>query len=373
MNSTFIFNSYYFNFLRKLKDIAKPLKDTNNDAEIIYKTVKANYPSYEKYSDEYKVWFMENSNIKLLFSETGNAEKPQLDFSDLLKILDQDDVKNSLLYKDVSISNVRNLLNKDQILLHFCTLFVMFSESEIEDTVVNDLINVINNVKTEDKFKELLEKIESDRLKSLLTYVHTFNDQISNDANMSIKELEDTSLGKLAKEIMSEINIEEIQASLNGTDTDGPSDILASLANPDSGITKLLSTVSQKMISKISSGEINQGDLLNDAMKFSSKLGSSGIMPGLGNMGNMLNMMQKMSGKQGNDGNDSDDDMDMSSLQNIMKGMVENMGNGGRGGKGNMKTETRVDESKMKRLIKAKQLRKKLEDKKKAAREKETK
>jgi hypothetical protein len=162
---------------------------------------------------------------------------------------------------------------------------------------------------------------------------------------------------------MSEINIDEIQSSLKINEEGGDAgDILKSLANPESGITKLLSTVSQKMISKMASGEIRQESLLEDAMKFSSKLGSSGLMPGLGNMGSMLNMMQKMSSNHAAGDSDDDTDMDMSSLQNIMKGMVENMGNAG---PGKAKTETRVDQSKLNRVIKAKQLRRKLEQRKK--------
>lgn len=367
MNTITIFNSYYFNFLRKLKDIAKPLRDNNVDANIIYKTVKTNYPSYEKSSNEYKNWFTENSNIKELFSKINDTE---LNYSEMIKLLDSDNIKNSLIYKDVSVDNIRKILNKDQILLHFCAVFLIFSENDYEEEVINDIMNVINNVKKEEDFKQNIEKIKLERVKLLLKYIYLFNEQVSNDANLSIKELEDTSLGKLAKEIMSEINIDEIQSSLNSPDGEGAVDILSSLANPDSGITKLLSTVSQKMISKISSGEINQGDLLQDAMKFSSKLGSSGIMPGLGNMGNMLNMMQKMSGNHGQSGNDSDDDIEMSSLQNIMKNMVENMGNNKQKvGGNNARTETRIDSNKMNRLIKQKQLRKKLEEKKRKNKE----
>ena len=371
MNTITLFNSYYFNFLRKLKDISKPLREKSEDANIIYKSVKSNYPSYEKHSDEYKNWFTENSIIKDLFSKIDDIE---LNYSEMIKLLDSDTIKNSLIYKDISVNNIRKILNKDQILLHFCAVFLIFSEGDYEEEVINDIINVINNLKKEDDYKENIEKIKIDKVKLLLKYIYLFNEQVSNDANLSIKELEDTSLGKLAKEIMSEINIDEVQSSLNAQEGAGAVDILSSLANPDSGIAKLLSTVSQKMISKISSGEINQGDLLQDAMKFSSKLGSSGIMPGLGNMGNMLNMMQKMSGNQGQSGNDSDDDIEMSSLQNIMKNMVENMGNNnkkGGGVGGNVRTETRIDSNKMNRLIKQKQLRKKLDEKKKKEKNKE--
>lgn len=362
MNNIQLFNSYYFNFLKKLKDIAKPLKGENEDAENIYKVVKSIYPSYEKNSEEYLNWFKENNKIKDLFTLDAS-------YSDIVNKLDDEDIKGSLIYKEITLTNIRKVLKKDQIVLHFCAIFLIFSEDTTNEN--EDIINCINNVKSLDEFNKYINNIQSERIKILLKYIYTFNEQVSTDANLSIKELEDTSLGKLAKEIMSEINIDEIQSSLVNSDGTGKTDggipdILSSLSNPDSGITKLLSTVSQKMISKISSGEINQGDLLQDAMKFSSKLGSSGLMPGLGNMGNMLNMMQKMSANQGMNNDDSDEDIDMSSLKNIMQGMVENMGNKkGRGPGPVGRAETRIDNNKMNRIIKQKQLRKKLEKKRK--------
>ena len=382
------FNSYYFNFLRKIKDISKPLKQENDNAEIIYKSVKEYYPSYDKTSSEYKDWFISNTVVKNLFNDTT------LSYAEYVELLNNENNDSSLVYKNISIHNIRSVLQKDYILLHFLALFTLFSEVDVsyDDATITNIIETINNVKSLDKFNTSLELIENNRIKELLKKVYEFNSKVSTETNDSLKALEQTSLGKLAKEIMEDINIDEIQKSLEKSGENG-GDLLKSLADPDSGLANLLSKVSTTMIQKMASGSIKQEDLLKDAMNFSSKLGSSSGMPGLGDMGSMLSMMQKMTGGAGGagaggagaggagaggagaggagaGGADSDDDsgFDMSALQNIMKSMGGMGGMGGRGnggGKGREDFTTRIDDSKMRRVIKQKQLKKKLDERKK--------
>jgi len=382
------FNSYYFNFLRKIKDISKPLKEENDNAGIIYKSVKEYYPSYDKTSSEYKEWFISNTVVKNLFNDTT------LSYPEYVELLNNENNDSSLVYKNISIHNIRSVLQKDYILLHFLALFTLFSEVDVsyDDATITNIIETINNVKSLDKFNTSLELIENNRIKELLKKVYEFNSKVSTETNDSLKALEQTSLGKLAKEIMEDINIDEIQKSLEKSGENG-GDLLKSLADPDSGLANLLSKVSTTMIQKMASGSIKQEDLLKDAMNFSSKLGSSSGMPGLGDMGSMLSMMQKMTGGArgagargagargagaggagaggaGAGGADSDDDsgFDMSALQNIMKSMGGMGGMGGRGnggGKGREDFTTRIDDSKMRRVIKQKQLKKKLDERKK--------
>lgn len=356
------FNSYYFNFLRKIKEISKPLKSTNDDAAIIYKTVKEYYPSYDKTSSEYKDWYASNTVIKNLFADST------LSYDDIIELLNKEEVYSSLVYKNISVLNIRNILKKDYVLLHFFALFTLFSDEEqsYDENTTANILECINNVKSLDKFNNSLDSIEIIKVKNILQKIYDFNSKTISETDSSLKELEETSLGKLAKEIMSDINIDEIQKSLEMNSENG-GDILKSLANPDSGLAGLLSKISTTMIQKMASGSIKQEDLLKDAMKFSSKLGSSGSMPGLGDMGGMLNMMQKMTSGGGGDADGSDDDsFDMSSLQNIMKNMSKNMGNDGGGGKKEQFASARVDDSKLRRVIKQKQLKKKLDDRKKA-------
>jgi hypothetical protein len=226
--------------------------------------------------------------------------------------------------------------------------------------------------KDEETLDKKLEVIENENIRAMIKIlVEIQQETVVTTFESSFKQLEDTSLGKLAKEIMNDINLDEIQSSLQN---DG--DIMKALSNPDGGLTRLLGSVSQKMISKLASGEIKQETLLQDAMSFSSQLGNLNTasgddsngqngLGGLGDIGAMLEQFQKMtSGLNGNSGNPGG----MAGLQEMMSAMGMGMG-GGAGANRNQRqpnnnTRTRVDSSKLNRTIQARQLRHKLEKRK---------
>jgi hypothetical protein len=185
-----------------------------------------------------------------------------------------------------------------------------------------------------------------------------------------MQQLETTSLGKLAKEIMGDIDVNEVQSSISGG-----GNILESLTNPDGGLSKLLGTVSQKMMSKMSSGELNQETLLQDALKFSSQLqnmipkGSNG--KGGGGFGDIASMMSKVgdlanmmnSGKKDGNDSDSNSDDDDGGGFNFSK-MASMLGSMGDNGKKQKQSRPVINKPELSRVAKAKQLRKKLERKK---------
>jgi hypothetical protein len=161
--------------------------------------------------------------------------------------------------------------------------------------------------------------------------------------------------------------VSEIHKSFSG---DG--NIFSALSNPDGGISKLLGTVSQKMMSKMASGEIKQENLLSDALKFSTQLqgmipkpsgsgsGNDGTNP-LGNfdIGDIMSKVGGLASMMGGGGGGSKNDggFDMSQLASMMGSMMGNQKSGGRT-KG---SRTTVDTSSLNRSAKAKQLRRKLE------------
>ena len=107
-----------------------------------------------------------------------------------------------------------------------------------------------------------------------------------------MEDIEDTSIGKLAKEIMEDVDIEKVKKSIN---TEG--DILGALSDPDNGIGNLIADVSQKMATKLKSGELKQDALLKDALSMASKLpGMSGGGGGAPDIGNIMKMMSGMMG-----------------------------------------------------------------------------
>ena len=150
-----------------------------------------------------------------------------------------------------------------------------------------------------------------------------------------LEDLESTSLGRLAKEIMEDPEVKNLQDAMRnmGTgDGTGPADIFSMLggggnSEASGGIAKLMGTVSQKMVQKLMSGEIKQETLLQDAMTFAGKM--QGMIPGgmmgdLSKLGGMLGGLGGLGAAMGGDAGGGG--FDMSQLMSMMGGA---MGGGG--------------------------------------------
>ena len=124
-----------------------------------------------------------------------------------------------------------------------------------------------------------------------------------------MSQMEDTMLGKLAKEILEDVDVEKLQKSIGDN-----GDILKAIGDPDSGFSELISNVSRKMANKISTGELKQENLLQDAMKFAS------TMPGL--FGTPNN--QSGARNAGGAGEQQKNEPDMTSMLNMMSSMMNN-------------------------------------------------
>jgi hypothetical protein len=369
-----IFNQYYFGFLKKVKDIARNLKHSSSskdpkDPELLYnkilKAIKNSYASYDTSSNEYHEWFINNEELQNAYEQWSISVKTYKDIETW--ILDSN-VKDSEIYKDISINDIHTVIDKKYTLYYNIAILYIFSH-DITDVQLTHIVQLIKNLKEKELFDKEIAEIENENIRNTLQVLMEIQQEtLSTTFESSFKELEETSLGKLAKEIMSDINLDEIQTSLQKED-----DILKALSNPDGGLTKLLGSVSQKMISKMASGEIKQETLLQDAMAFSSQIrnmtsggnneeGGMGGLGGLGDIGSMLEQFQKMTSGNGNGG--------LGNIQEMMASMGMGMGAGGNQRQqknGGHRTQTRIDTSKMNRVIQAKQLRNKLEKKKQQA------
>lgn len=379
--SRYVFNQYYFDLLKKLKNLSKGSvsghgrdRDRSTRSElvngiIVRKAIKSNYSSYDKLSDEYSVYFAEiTCTLKVPWFENGSGQIQDVTNSSLyqdgLAWLQSDAVKSIELYKGITIGAADAVLKNKKSLLHYIVLFSLFSQQPaMTEEVVSALLNRLKNMKTVTDFtafhEELDTEFDSTYTKSCVMFLVSLQNSRTEDSaaiqedDSPLKDLESTSLGKLAKEIMSDIDVTEIHKSMSEE-----GDILKALSNPEGGMSKLLGTVSQKMIAKLASGEIRQDTLLQDALQFSTKL--KDMLPkeaqGLGDIGNMMSQMgnlSKMMGAMGSDGVDSDG-FDMSKISEMfgMKGAGAAQNGSGR------------DTS---RAAKAKQMRRKLEKRKASA------
>jgi hypothetical protein len=365
--TTYIFNQYYIDFLKRIKSVAKDNKDESNTAKTMYRAIKDNYSSLDKTSDEYIKFVQEHITDEVWHQYLEGFDTWFQDNKDLE------------LYSGVTFGNIHKLLNDEYLCHHFVTVFYIF-RNELSDEVSANIVKILQSIDG----KELMEQVDDDNIKKVLTNLRDFRDKkIKEKAGIDMNFIEDTTLGKLAKEILEDVDVGKLQKSMENN-----KDILKAIGDPDSGFADIITSVSKKMADKISNGELKQENLIQDAMKFAS------IMPGMFGQGpggpsaksgkksgpdlsNIMSMMSSMMGNMncGDDNDNANDDKydskhkhkkqqsqpQMPNMQDFLKGMQAMQQQTPKGAR---KT---VNENALKKIAKAKKLKKKLFEKKKAA------
>jgi hypothetical protein len=220
--------------------------------------VKAKYLTYDTSIDDYRQWYV------------AREQPPQE------------------LYEGVKVSDIEAVFDKD-ILAHFTAILNIFSREDLTGDDLNHCLKALQSLTNKDTFIKEAEAISVEGVRtSLMDIFEKFTAKKGSEMDSVMKKIENTTLGKLAKEIMDEVNIDEIQKSVE----DG--NILKSLSDPDGSLTKVLSSVSSKMIAKLASGELQQEDLLKDAMKLAGELGMPDGSGGMGGLNDMIKQMQRM-------------------------------------------------------------------------------
>ena len=380
--SLYVFNQYYFDLLKKVKDYCRSSQG-KVQASTIRKAIKKNYASYDKTAKEYHEFFSANTqHARNMWESTKTSN-----IKDAKEWLECEEIANTPIYDGITLSDIDSCIKSKKTLFYYFTLLCIFVNEELTQEEVDKIVGLLKNIKNVDEFEKSIESIEDVLLKQHLTFllylqknstsgVSTESTEASREGiDETMQQLETTSLGKLAKEIMGDIDINEVQNSLTGG-----GNILESLTNPDGGLSKLLGTVSQKMISKMTSGEIKQETLLQDALKFSSQLqnmipkgqggGAGGfgdiasMMSKVGDLANMMNAGNKKKGKGKGSDSDSDSEDDGEGF-NFAK-MASMLGSMGDNGKKEKHSRPVINKPELSRVAKAKQLRKKLERLKRA-------
>jgi len=182
---------------------------------------------------------------------------------------------------------------------------------ELSDDDVKMYVSVLQDTKNEvglDNITNELHKKVIERLNELKTMKN------KNTGGIDMSQMEDTMLGKLAKEILEDVDVEKLQKSIGDN-----GDILKAIGDPDSGFSELISNVSRKMANKISTGELKQENLLQDAMKFAA------TMPGLfGAPNNQSGARNGGAGGGAGGGETRKNEPDMASMMNMMTSMMNN-------------------------------------------------
>lgn len=308
MSYQFIFNQYYIDLIKRIKTSAKQMKEDEKSDDYalgkgILKSIRENYITLDKSSDEY-----------LLYVKTISADfwSSYINLDDINSTNDwflSDEVKDVCIYKNISVSSIRKLLNDDYLCHHFFSVFYLFMD-ELTDDDVKMYVSVLQDTKNEvglDNITNEMHKKVIERLNELKTKKN------KDTGGIDMSQMEDTMLGKLAKEILEDVDVEKLQKSIGDN-----GDILKAIGDPDSGFSELISNVSRKMANKISTGELKQENLLQDAMKFAS------TMPGLFGAPNNQGAKNAGAGAAGGAGEQQKNAPDMASMMNMMTSMMNN-------------------------------------------------
>jgi len=319
-SSIIIFNQYYYDLLTKIRTIAKKHKEHSSTATKVLDIVKEHYKEFDKSSNDYITFINDNCNNDFWQSYI-QASKEDCD-----EWLKKEEVRVICLFKDITIADITKLLRDNFLCHHYLSVFYIF-KNEMSDESAATILKILQtfdeNFELEnDEFKKVIE-----RLNSIKT------DKVKEGANFEgMDNLKDTTIGKIAKEIIEDVNIDKLKQSLYNNE----GDIFKALANPENGLGELFSTVGTKVTDKISSGELNQEAIMKDAMKFAS-------------------FIPAMFGKGGGD-NDDDSGFNMSDMMKMMAAM-----NGMGGGKRN---KMGINKQGLRNMTKKAELQKKLASKK---------
>lgn len=377
----YVFNQYYWDFIKKVKDAAKAKRDTDTEAKHIHKTIKQHYAMFDKMADEHHAAFHA--------THTDTTWKAYLEapVDSLPGFFEEEAHSAVVLFKgDLTLGQIyRRFSGAERFLMHqYYTLFGILCDPSLVGEI-DSLMVLMKQFKINAELKSKLDALPDEcGIKVPLMRLYTVHGALAGIAsNPFLDEIEQTSLGKLAKEIMSDINLDDLQPDMLSSGG-GLMDMLMGGAANGGGLGKIISTVSQKMVSKMSSGELNQEDLLKDALGVAAKLPA--MMPGgvgadLSKMGDLLSMLSGTGG--GSTGKNSGGSrksatapggFDLSSLMSMMGGL------GGSGGMPNL-TKKQMEKasrdgrvksklsSEMKRQKLAERLRKKIDERTKSASE----
>jgi hypothetical protein len=321
-SSIVIFNQYYYDLLTKIRTIAKKHKDNSTTASKVLESMKDNYKEFDKTSNEYILYLNETCNEEFW---TTYLNTPKEECDDWLK---KDDVKEIKIFKDISIADISKLLRDNFLCHHYLSVFFIY-KNELTDDTSAAILKILQS------FDDNFELNDNEDFKKIIARLIIMkSDKVKSDSGFdAMDNLKDTTIGKIAKEIIQDVDINKLKQTLNNND----GDIFKALASEESGLSELFSSVGSKVSSKISSGELNQEAIMQDAMKFASM-----ISPGM--FGN----------QEGNKGG-GDNSFNMADMMKMMGAM--NM----MGGK---KTKTNVNKQGMRNMAKREELRKKLSNKK---------
>ena len=245
------FNYYLRLFIINIKEIFPEYKSILED---YYKELLDNETCN---NDKYVKRFM----VKLKDNKTEISNKDDILFSKDIYVLKNINFYN--LWKSDELSTI----NKEKIWEYIQTLYIL-GESIVSDS--NKIQSLLENFKNLKNNNSNLENM-NDEEKQFINIFENLSKPSSgletpgNTEPLDENFMKEGILGKLADELKDEIKIDDLKIE----DTGNVNDIFNNLMKGDNSLNfmNLIQTVGQKIDNKIKSGELNQGELMVEAIK----------------------------------------------------------------------------------------------------------
>lgn len=310
----FTFNKIYFEFI-------KDVKRTKGSNSRVGQIIKKHYKCFDKLSPS-SIQFVSESFSTILEVFQASAGVTCLAKDERLK--------DTLIFKDIKIGDIipkedatpEEAAKESDIISYYLYALYIFQhlyEEVDQDTTeqVHSLFVKAVEALTKGISMESLNEVMDDDLRYCLSQVseirarqpslqHATAGPANGDEQPTmgtgaegvnpLEFLENSRIGKLAKEISSQIDMGDLNI-------EKPEDLLSfdKLLSGKGQFGNILEKVGSAITNKIQSGEIQQEDLIQEAMQLMGKLnlGGEGGAGGLGGLGDMGGMMKDMLGMMG--------------------------------------------------------------------------
>lgn len=274
----YVFNKILLNFVKEIKDKDPDLK----------KTIKENYAVFDKTTD---------THINLFISGIGDQTIFKQPYADT-DILSSDVIIEFEILKNIKINDILKVVDSNEKEVIKCYLYTLYMLSNIYEKTIkldsneegliqmNELFTKCLKMIKKDKdtnYEEEIENIFDDEI--IVIFKNIFQSRNNIDSSIINEDLdcpeekgspfdflEGSMIGKLAKEITEDIEIDKLNIS-------DPSELLnieSMFSGENNVLGDIISKVGNKVAAKINSGELNHEDLLGEAMSMIGKLNMGG-------------------------------------------------------------------------------------------------
>lgn len=283
----YVFNQYCYDLLKKLKQCAKKLKEKSNVAKQVSSSIKKHYTTFDKMSNEHYNLILD-SFASDFWDILEDSENPV----EKMKTWAKDNQETGgYIFQDISLQSVLKIVKEDGLIHQYLLTLKIFKDPELTDDEVKNIV---------EKLKGIDDDIETPE-RHATTIKCIIDSHMKNVGGFTMDDIKGTQIGDLAKNIMDDLNLDKIKENVKKE-----GDIMKALGDSEHGIGNILSSVSTKMASKFSNGELKSDKLIQEAVGLAGKLpgfnngggGSGGgdAPSGTPDLANIMQMMQGMMG-----------------------------------------------------------------------------